>query len=257
MMANAGLQRLLQYGLTEYEGRTYLALVVSGPATARDLANVSRVPRTKIYGVLDELHAKGLVQLLPDRPRRFEAVPVDRYLGQFEDQIKAKLARLKADREALAAEFPKAPPRGRAGSFNVVKGRKNVAGRVVEMLGRATQELVASGSASLPQRLLHLRPELEALAKRGVQVRVLAALEPRNEAAVQQLRAVADVRGLKVPSAGSGTVVVDGKESLMCHFVPDDDHPSKGDDVGIWSDDPAIVSDIRRTLQGQWEQATN
>lgn len=257
MMADPGLQRLLQYGLTEYEGRTYLALLGAGPATARELANVSRVPRTKIYGVLDELHAKGLVQLLPDRPKRYEAVPVDRYLAQFEDEVRQRLERLRADRAAFAQEFPvhPIPPRDRAGSFNVVKGRKNVVARLVEMALRAQGSVAISASASFPLRLLHHLPELEQLAKRGVQVRLLVPAEPRNAAALAQLRAVADVRGARTPSAGSGTIVVDGKESLMCHFVPDDEHLFKGDDVGIWSDDPAIVADMARTLEAQWAQA--
>lgn len=256
MMANPGLQRLMQYGLTEYEARTYLALLTAGPATARDLANVSRVPRTKIYGVLEELHAKGLVQLLPERPRRFEAVPVEQYLGQFEQELHRKIERLRADRAAMAQEFTRPAPRAeRAGNFNVVKGRKNVTGRFLEMLHRAQGEVLIAGSASLPARLLYQLAELEAALKRGVKVRLVCALTPGNEGHVQALRNLVEVRGAKMPSAGSGTTVVDGKESLMCHFVPDDEHLFKGDDVGIWSDDPAIVTDMARTLLQQWAQA--
>jgi sugar-specific transcriptional regulator TrmB len=257
MMANAGLQRLLQYGLTEYEGRTYLALVAAGPSTARDLANLSRVPRTKIYGVLEELGAKGLVQLLPERPRKFEAIGIDRYLQQFEDQIKVKLDRLRQDRELMAQEFPRAAaaPAARPGGFNVVKGRRNVVGRLTEMMEKAGAEILISGSGALPIRLLHHLPELRALSAGGVQVRLLCPLEDRNVAAVQLLRGVAEVREAKLPSAGSGTIVVDAKQSLMCHFVPDDEHLFKGDDVGIWSDDPAIVADMAHTLRQQWDQA--
>lgn len=256
MMANPGLQRLMQYGLTEYEARTYLALLSAGPATARDLANVSRVPRTKIYGVLEDLHGKGLVQLLPERPRKFEAVPVERFLGQFEQELHRKIERLRADRELMAQEFQRPAPRAeRAGNFNVVKGRRNVTGRFLEMLHRSQGEVVLAGSASLPARLLHQLAELEAALRRGVKVRLVCPVTPANEGHVAALRGLIEVRGSKVPGAGSGTIVMDGKESLMCHFVPDDDHPFKGDDVGIWSDDPAIVQDMLRTLDGQWGQA--
>jgi sugar-specific transcriptional regulator TrmB len=257
MMANAGLQRLMQYGLTEYEGRTYLALLAAGPATARDLANVSRVPRTKIYGVLDELHAKGLVQLLPERPKRYEAVPVDKYLAQFEAEIQKKLDALRADREQMAREFPRAQQRQqeRAGSFNVVKGRKNVVARLLEMVQRAEEDIVVTGSAALAVRLLFHLPDLEQAKARGVQVRILCPVTDTNGAAVERLRLVAEVRPSAQSSQGSGTAIVDGRESLMCHFVPDDEHLFKGDDVGIWSDDKAIVSDQLRTLLAQWEQA--
>jgi sugar-specific transcriptional regulator TrmB len=256
MMANAGLQRLMQYGLTEYEGRTYLALLAAGAATARDLANVSRVPRTKIYGVLDELHAKGLVQLLPERPKRYEAVPIDRYLAQFEDDIKVRLEKLRQDRELMAREFPRAQARQeRAGSFHVVKGRKNVVSRLLEMVQRGQRDILIAGSSAMAVRLLFHLPDLEQAAKRGAVVRVACPVTEQNQAAVERLRIVAEVRASKLSTQGSGTVIVDGQESLMCHFVPDDEHLFKGDDVGIWSDDKAIVSDQARTMQTQWEQA--
>lgn len=255
MIVNLGVQRLLEYGLTEYEARSYLALLAAGAGTARELASVSRVPRTKIYGVLDELQAKGLARPVEGRPRRFEAVPVEDYLERFAGEVRARLARLGEERAALAREFP-APPsrRERAGAFHVVKGRRNVVGRVQEMLARARGSVLVAGSASLPARLLLTLDDVEQAAKRGVRLRLLCPLAPANEAAVRQLRGLVEVRGARAPSSGSGTVVVDGRESLLCHFVPDDDHPLKGDDVGIWSDDAAIVADLARTLEGQWDQ---
>src|SRR2546428_8720748 len=35
--------------------------------------------------------------------------------------------------------------------------------------------------------------------------------------------------------------VFDGKEFLMSHPIPDDDSSYRGDDIAIWTDDPAIA----------------
>jgi Sugar-specific transcriptional regulator TrmB len=51
-----GLKKL---GLTEYEARAYAALVGLGEATAREIHEASRVPRTRIYDILRDLGGKG------------------------------------------------------------------------------------------------------------------------------------------------------------------------------------------------------
>src|SRR5512137_119909 len=53
------LQRLEGFGLTEYQARAYLALLDLGTATASQLPALSRVPRTRIYSTMRQLHAKG------------------------------------------------------------------------------------------------------------------------------------------------------------------------------------------------------
>jgi len=257
MLANPALQRLLHYGLTEYEGRTYLALLAAEHATARELASLSRVPRTKIYGVLDELQAKGLAQPMEGRPKRYGAVTIEAYLGRFEDEMKVRLEHIRRDRLELAGEFRQraAQPSPRAGNFHVVKGRVNVVARIVDMMARAERELLVSGSASLAARLLSHADALEAASKRGARVRVVCGLSEGNVDAIPRLRNLAEVRPSPLPSAASATLLIDARESLMVHFVPDDGHPVKGDDVGIWSDDAAIVADLVRTIEQQWVQA--
>ena len=133
------IEKMMEYGLTEYEARTYLALLQLGVASARDVANMSRVPRTKIYSVLDDLHAKQLAEIIPERPKKYGVVPFDVYLRQFEREYKAKLAKIEEDKKFLMAAFSTTGIGGpdKAGSFQVLKGRKNVLNRKYEMVGRA------------------------------------------------------------------------------------------------------------------------
>src|SRR5439155_16482973 len=149
-MTNNGdrLEKMMEYGLTEYEARTYLALLHLGVASARDVANLSRVPRTKIYGVLDDLHAKQLAQVFPERPRKYGVAPFDAYLRQLERGYEAKLAKIGEDKKLLASEplggDHASPEKG--GSFQVLKGRKNVLTREYEMMGRATRDVLELGT---------------------------------------------------------------------------------------------------------------
>ena len=249
------LEKMMEYGLTEYEARTYLALLDLGTASARDIANLSRVPRTKIYSVLDELHQKQLAQVIPERPKRYEVVPFDVYLQGFEKQYLAKLKQIDEDKRLLAQEFtraPKATAGEKAGSFNVIKGRKNVVNKKYEMLARARTRVLEMGSEYLAARTAYFLPALKEKAAMGVSLEFLVPVVDVSAPTVADLVKVGTVRHAKTRTLGSATLVVDDSEVLMCHYVPDDEHLFKGDDVAIWSDDKAIVADMKATIQAAW-----
>lgn len=65
---------LQQMGLNAYESRSYLVLLGHPRFKALELAARARVPRQKIYEVLDSLVEKGFAQFLQDRTKLFSAV---------------------------------------------------------------------------------------------------------------------------------------------------------------------------------------
>jgi sugar-specific transcriptional regulator TrmB len=56
------VEKLQRVGLTEYESKTYLALLNTHLSTATHASEKSGVPRTKIYTVLESLKDKGWVR---------------------------------------------------------------------------------------------------------------------------------------------------------------------------------------------------
>ncbi|HLE96237.1 MAG TPA: helix-turn-helix domain-containing protein [Candidatus Thermoplasmatota archaeon] len=250
------LEKMQEYGLTEYEARTYLALLDLGVATARDIANLSRVPRTKIYSVLDDLHAKQLAEIIPERPKKYEVVPFDRYLKTFERDYQAKLKKIDEDKHMLATAATGTATSGdKAGSFNVLKGRKNVINRKYEMIQRAKKSVLEMGTEFSGVRMGYYLPLLRERAKEGADVRMLLPVAQANLENVAEVGQFGEVRHASNKAPGSVILVVDDEEVLICHYVPDDEHLFKGEDVAIWSDDKAIVRDMKNTILANWEQA--
>jgi sugar-specific transcriptional regulator TrmB len=68
------VEKLHQVGLTEYEAKTYLALLNTHLSTATGVSEKSGVPRTKIYSVLESLKNKGWVRVYSGVPLLFKAV---------------------------------------------------------------------------------------------------------------------------------------------------------------------------------------
>ncbi|UCE13203.1 MAG: helix-turn-helix domain-containing protein [Candidatus Heimdallarchaeota archaeon] len=61
------------FGLSNYESRTYLALLSSGIRTAKEVSEESKIPFGRIYDVLSSLEDKGLVDTQDSRPKKFIA----------------------------------------------------------------------------------------------------------------------------------------------------------------------------------------
>src|SRR6202047_3632995 len=67
-------RRLQQLGLNAYEARSYLVLIGHPRFKALELAARARVPRQKIYEVLDSLVEKGFAQVVQEKTKLFSAV---------------------------------------------------------------------------------------------------------------------------------------------------------------------------------------
>jgi sugar-specific transcriptional regulator TrmB len=80
---------LVDLGLSSYEAAVFVALQRIGVATAEELATLSEVPRSQVYGATEGLSSKGLVHTQPTTPKRYR--PVD--VGTARDQLWAPFCR--------------------------------------------------------------------------------------------------------------------------------------------------------------------
>ena len=68
---------LEELGLTLYERKALIALMVFGVADAAALCREGGVPTSKIYLAMEKLAGLGLAQIQPTRPKLFAALPPD------------------------------------------------------------------------------------------------------------------------------------------------------------------------------------
>jgi len=85
-------------GLTEYEAKCYVALTRVPEGSAKEISQLSEVPRATVYDVVDKLHQRGLVDVQESEPRQYKAVPRERALAvlreSYESQVEAAGAAL-------------------------------------------------------------------------------------------------------------------------------------------------------------------
>ncbi len=92
------LDALKTIGLNLYERKLYTSLLALGNATAGELAEVSKVPRSRIYDVLESLADKGFVIIQPGRPIRYIAIEpkeaLQRWKKRYEEKIREMQQRI-------------------------------------------------------------------------------------------------------------------------------------------------------------------
>lgn len=74
---------LHEMGLSEYEAAAYLALLQQGQGTAKEVANASDIPQSRVYDVLEKLETRGFVTIQMGRPKKYGAIEPDLAVEQY------------------------------------------------------------------------------------------------------------------------------------------------------------------------------
>jgi len=82
------INTLKEFGLGEYEAKAYLALLERGKISARIISDVTRIPYTKIYQVLQNLERFGFIISVSGKPRMHMAMSPEKALEKRTMQIK-------------------------------------------------------------------------------------------------------------------------------------------------------------------------
>lgn len=248
------IRKLMEFGLTEYQCRVYLALLDLGTATASRIPPISRVPRTRIYATMSQLHEKGLVEIIPETPLRYKAVPFSRFLRKMSEDLTQKATEIITNIETLSKEFAL---RGgiepdNHGRFEAIYGRRNARERLIRMYKSAEKEIIGIGTKNSPGRIMKaLGSIIEEKKKKGVSLKYAFPISVADSMEVKRLAKLAIIRKItfEMPVYMH---VVDEHEFFMSHPIPDDESFYIGDDICIWTDDRAITKAINEMAHQIW-----
>jgi len=200
------LRKLKALGLTEYEAKVYLQLVIKGELDAYELSKASEVPLPRVYQVLEELKKKGFVREALGRPKRFDAVPplnaVDNLKRYVEEGLKAELNRIsEVGREVQSILDPyywsrrlRLKPEALLESLPDLLAMEEETRRLIEEAKREIRILTALFTW-FPKVKEHLKTAL----RRGVNVKVLMQVEAGREVAKEAVSLGIEVRDAMDP----------------------------------------------------------
>ncbi len=124
-------ETLEELGLSKNEGKVYETLVKHGKLSAGEVSKKSEVPYGRIYDVLNSLHNKGLIEIIPEKTKKF--TPSDpESLKKLVEQKEKKLEKAKEKIKEMKKFYevkeknPVAMVFGKKGFYKIVKESKNI-----------------------------------------------------------------------------------------------------------------------------------
>ena len=175
----AAIEQLERFGYSTYAARTFVALVTLDTGTAKDVSEVSDVPRTRVYDAIEELREGGLVDVQQSSPKEFWAVSPETTARKFEREMEHRTAVLTTSLNELAPVRRREEQRG----VWTVDGQTAVTDRVVEFLNGADDEIIYMTVEELLTE--DIIDALRAAAERGVAI-CLGGVSPDVQERIQE-----------------------------------------------------------------------
>lgn len=238
---------LQECGLTENQARVYLALLDHPGGTVSGLSKAAELPRNRLYEMLEELNAIGLVDIVLDEPRRYRARSIDTFVTRCKTELQTRIEQLEARRPHLIAAFQ---PRDAVssedherGTTQVLTGRRAVAQEIERMLAEARREIVLAGSVGgslrLAKHLMEARPLRE-----GVVIEYHVPIASAEQGGWENFveAGIGEVSWVDAQRA-TMVVITDREEMLRIHPLPDDERTHVGQDFALLTNNAAIIHD--------------
>jgi len=249
------------FDLNLYEVKVWTALLSRGTSTAGELSNISDVPRSRTYDILESLEKKGFIIMKLGKPIKFVALRpeevverVKKNLMRHAKERSERLETLKGDDvlTELTGLFTKGikfvEPSDLSGSL---RGRQNLYNHLDMMIGGAEKTVtIITTAEGINRKLEALMSTLEKCKKRGVKIRIAAPIDKNNLKVARELKKVAEVRNLEKIKARF--VIVDSTQLMF--MLLDDEKFHSNYDIGIWISTEFFALALEQMFELAWRE---
>ncbi len=251
------------FGLNQYEVKVWASLLSRGVSTAGELSNISDVPRSRTYDILESLCKKGFILMKLGKPIKFIALKPEEVVERVKKNLivdaneRAKrLEELKGDEvlEELTTLYTNGikfvEPSDLSGS---IRGRQNMYNHLDMLLKNAEKSATLVTTAEgLNHKLELLMPSLEKAKKRGVSIRIAAPINADNYKVAKELSKVGEIRAMNKPH---GRFAIIDEKQLMFMLMDDGTvHPTY--DVAIWLASDTFAKSLLSMFDNTWSSFT-
>lgn len=248
------------FDLNLYEVKVWTALLSRGTSTAGELSNISDVPRSRTYDILESLEKKGFIIMKLGKPIKFVALKPDEVIERVKKNLvkdaherTKRLETLKSDEvlEELNTIFTQGikfvEPSDLSGSL---KGRQNIYNQLDMMVRNAERSVtIVTTKEGLNRKMEALLPSFEKAKKRGVRIRIAAPIDNNNLKVARELRKVAEVKGMEKMRARF--TIIDSNQVMFMLLDDEKFHPNY--DTGVWINTEFFAQALEQLFELAWK----
>lgn len=254
------MDALKTIGLNLYERKLWVSLLSKNIATAGELTDISGVPRSRCYDVLESLANKGFVIVQPSKPMKYVAIEPAEAL----ERAKKKMAQEALEMTERIDRFKTSPmrkqleklhkknissvkPENLAGTLHgkfafhehmgsMIKGAKNSINMVLNE--DDFKELMEKHSGLIQKA-----------GKSGVKINIAAPVTQENKDMMKSLKKYASIKDISnvehLQEMAGKFAVIDDNQVLMS-LTDNETHPTQT--VGFWSSSDHLSREMMRPM---------
>lgn len=234
------------FDLNIYEVKIWTALLSRGIASAGELSDISGVPRSRSYDILESLEKKGFIITKIGKPIKYIAVKpeeiVRRIKGSLVRDTETKLKVLeKVKQEDIFKDIELLFKQGiehidPSTLSGAIKGRNNIYSHLENMIGNAKKSIVIVTSPSGFLRKMNvLKSRLNKLSSKGVKIKIGTKLTDEVKEVMKELNGV-QISDMNIDAR---FCIIDGKEIM---FMISDDKIHENYDSAVWVTTPFFAT---------------
>ncbi len=259
------INKLKIFGLNSYEAKIWTALLSRGVSSAGELSDISNVPRSRSYDVLESLERKGFIIMRLGKPIKYIAVPPSEVIERVKKSLKESAERkikvvdeIKNDEilEELNLLYNKGievvEPTELSGA---VRDRDSFYANLNYLIKNSEKSFVCMTTPEgIVRKAKALRRSLDKAAKKGVSIRFAAPLNDKAaKAAAKQLSSFAEVR--HIDNVKARFCIVDGKH-VAFSLMNDKDVPASYD-AAVLVNTEFFANALEAMFNSVWQQGAN
>lgn len=255
------LSQLRQYfNINLYEVKIWTALLSRGVSTAGELSDISNVPRSRAYDILESLEKKGFVVMKLGKPIKYIAVEPQEVVERAKKYVKKraeeninKIEKLKDS--TLLKELDFLHKKGvefiePSDLTGALRGRNNIYMHLDTLMRSAKKEVcLVTSEEGIIRKAEQLKTTLQQLKKNKVNIRIAAPITSKVVPYVKELSKYAEIRHMDhIPSR---FCLVDNANLLFIINDEKDVHPNY--EVGVWVNTPFFSSTLNDLFAHTWK----
>ena len=249
------------FDLNLYEVKVWTALLSRGTSTAGELSNISDVPRSRTYDILESLEKKGFIVMRLGKPIKFVALKpeevverVKKNLARETHEKTKRLDKLKSDEvlEELSTIFTQGikfvEPTDLSGSM---RGRQNLYNHLDMLVREAGKTItIVTTKEGLNRKMEALMPSFAKCKRRGVKIKIAAPIDKNNMKIAKELKKVAEVKNVKDIKARF--VIIDSSQIMFMLLDDEKFHPNY--DIGVWINTEFFAQALEQLFELAWKE---
>lgn len=259
------LDQLKTLGLNSYQRKLWTALLSNGTSTAGELSDISDVPRSRTYDVLESLEDLGLVRIQTGKPMKYIPVDPEEALERLKkkhkkeyEEMKNKIERMKNSKTFKELEklhkggVESTDPGEISGAL---KGRHQLLQQMESMFKNSQDRIhMMTSEEGLKEIYNSHINHLQDASERGVDVKIAAPTSENSKDIIEKLSEFADIRHIPEDEDTIGRFsIVDGNEFAFALTHEEEVDPTQ--DVSFWSQSDHAAGDFLEPIfQNYWKK---